>query len=98
GIAIRGLSFDSKEGAVAGPSRRQMLTAAMVAVPPLITAGAVARAMSQLGDFRVRRFELPFASLPAALDGMTIAQVSDVHVGRFTRANMLPKIADATNA
>ena len=97
-VAIRGLSFDANEGAVVGPSRRQVLTAAMVAVPPLITAGAVGRAMSQIHDFRIRRFELPFPSLPAALDGMTIAQVSDVHVGRFTRANMLPKIADATNA
>jgi predicted MPP superfamily phosphohydrolase len=35
--------------------------------------------------------------LPPALDGLTIAHVTDIHVGRFTRAAALPAIADATN-
>ena len=79
-------------------SRRQVLAAAAVAVPPLLTGGGVVLAMRQVHHFRINRIELPLAALPAELDGMTIAHVSDLHVGRFTRARMLPAIADATNA
>jgi len=79
-------------------SRRQVLAAAAVAVPPLLTGGGVVLAMRQVHHFRINRVELPLVALPAELDGMTIAHVSDLHVGRFTRARMLPAIADATNA
>jgi predicted MPP superfamily phosphohydrolase len=58
----------------------------------------VLRSMQQLRSFRINRVELPLAKLPKELDGLTIAQVSDVHVGRFTRASMLPQIVEATNA
>jgi uncharacterized protein len=78
-------------------SRRALLTAAAVATPPLLLGGAVSWSVSRLADFRIRRFELGFAELPADLDGVTIAQLSDVHVGRFTRAQMLPAIVDAMN-
>jgi predicted MPP superfamily phosphohydrolase len=94
----------SRDGADAAPtpptvSRRQVLAAAVaVAVPPLLTGGGVVLAMRQVHHFRINRVELPLAALPAELDGMTIAHVSDLHVGRFTRARMLPAIADATNA
>lgn len=81
-----------------GLSRRDFVTSALVAVPPLLTVGAVARGINQLHNFRINRIELPLASLPKELDGLTIAHVSDVHVGRFTRAHMLPAIADATNS
>jgi predicted MPP superfamily phosphohydrolase len=80
-------------------SRRQaMASAALIALPPLLTFTAAGRAMRQVQHFRVNRIELPLASLPRELDGMTIAQVSDLHLGRFTRAGMLPAIVEATNA
>jgi predicted MPP superfamily phosphohydrolase len=80
-------------------SRREALAAAaVVALPPVLTFAAVGRAMGQIHHFRVNRVELPLKQLPRDLDGLTIAQVSDLHVGRFTRAGMLPAIADATNA
>jgi predicted MPP superfamily phosphohydrolase len=84
--------------AIPGLSRRQALASAMVAIPPLLTGGAVSRALSQIHHFRINRIEIPLKQLPPELDGMTIAQVSDIHVGRFTRPGMLPKIADATNS
>jgi predicted MPP superfamily phosphohydrolase len=34
---------------------------------------------------------LPIVDLPKELDGMTIAQVSDMHVGRFTKGEVLQK-------
>lgn len=82
----------------ARPSRREALGAAAVALPPLLMAGTTAAAIGQLGHVRVRRFELAFANLPPALDGTTIAQVSDIHVGKFTRDGSLRNLADQVNA
>lgn len=36
-----------------------------------------------LYDFTVHRVDVPIAGLPRALDGLTIAQVSDLHAGSF---------------
>jgi hypothetical protein len=79
-------------------SRRDVIGAAAVALPPLLLAGSTVAAMTQLGDLRVRRFELKLPGLRPALDGMTIAHVSDLHVGKFTRDCDLRRIVDATNA
>jgi uncharacterized protein len=79
-------------------SRRDVLGAAAVSLPPLFMGGATAAAIGQLGDVRVRRFDLSFPQLPPALDGTTIAQVSDLHVGKFTRDGSLRKLADQVNA
>jgi predicted MPP superfamily phosphohydrolase len=79
-------------------SRRQALAAAAsLAIPPALTFGAVGVAMRQVHHFRINRIEIPLAQLPRELDGLTIAHVSDIHIGRFTRPGMLPAIADATN-
>jgi predicted MPP superfamily phosphohydrolase len=88
-----------RDGQPAGITRRQALAAvATAAVPPLLTGVGVVAAMRQLPRFRVRSIDLALASLPPELDGITIAHVSDLHVGRFTREHMLGPIADATNS
>jgi uncharacterized protein len=79
-------------------TRRQLLAATAVAVPPLMSGGLIAYAAPQWSRFRIRRITVPMVNLPAALDGLTIAHLSDVHVGRFTRPHHLPAIAEATNA
>jgi uncharacterized protein len=78
-------------------TRRQMLTAVALAAPPIVTMAAVGRAMPQLDEFRIRTVNLRVAGLPPNLDGLRIAHVSDVHIGRYTRSGMLPKIIEATN-
>ena len=80
-----------------GPTRREILAASIVAVPPLIAGGLTARAMAHLTDLRVRRFDLALPNLPPNLDGVTIAQVSDTHIGRFTRKGSLDRIVEMTN-
>lgn len=85
------------ESATALPSRRNVLKAAAVAVPPLITAGGVVGSLNELGNFRVRRFDLRLPGLPKALDGMTIAHLSDFHVGRFMTPEMMRPVIDQTN-
>jgi predicted MPP superfamily phosphohydrolase len=80
-----------------GLSRRQFITATAFYTPPLLAAGAAALGETQLDDFRVRRLVVPIANLPPALEGITIAHVSDVHVGRFTRGRVLERIVEETN-
>jgi predicted MPP superfamily phosphohydrolase len=46
---------------------------------------------------RVVRVDVPVAGLPAALDGFTIAQVSDVHVGPTIKRPYVEAIVDTVN-
>jgi uncharacterized protein len=80
-----------------GISRRQLLATAVAMTPPLATFAATGIALQRVQRFRVRSIELALPQLPADLDGMTIAHVTDLHVGRFTRPSALPRIADAVN-
>jgi predicted MPP superfamily phosphohydrolase len=84
-------------GSVGSISRRRVLGAAAVAVPPLITSGLVLRSVGQLSRFRVRSMRLNVPQLPAKLDGMRIAHFSDLHVGRYTRPGQIPAMVDAVN-
>jgi predicted MPP superfamily phosphohydrolase len=96
GAVAADLALEPAETSIA-PSRRQFLGAALAATPPVLTAGAVAYALPSLANFRVRNFNVPVPGLPHALDGVTIAHVTDIHVGRFTDGPQLRKIIDATN-
>jgi hypothetical protein len=79
-------------------TRREALAAMSVAVPPLVTGALTARSMDQLGDFRVRDVDLRVPTLPADLDGLTIAHVTDLHIGRFLPPGVMERVAEATNA
>ena len=60
--------------------------------------GRVGVALTQLNSpVRIRRMQLALRQLPAELDGMTIAHVSDMHVGKFSRPGLLPGLADQIN-
>jgi predicted MPP superfamily phosphohydrolase len=48
--------------------------------------------------YRVRRETLQFPDLPAAFDGFTITQITDVHSGSFTNATGVKKGLDLVNA
>jgi predicted MPP superfamily phosphohydrolase len=78
-------------------SRRDFLRFSGALLPPFFTIGLTGLAMYQLNQVRVRRFVLPIADLPGDLDGMTIAQVSDMHVGRFTKGEVLEKTVRLVN-
>ena len=80
-----------------GMSRRAFLAATAAFTPQLFTVGLTAIALRQLEQFRVRRMTIAIRELPAALDGLTIAHVSDMHVGRFTRSAVLREMTAAVN-
>lgn len=79
-------------------SRRRFLTTLAVAAPPAMLGGLTAASLPQLDQFRIRRFAVPVQGLPKTLDGLTIAHVTDAHVGAFTFGRTVAAIADATNS
>ncbi|MFZ2650977.1 MAG: metallophosphoesterase, partial [Burkholderiaceae bacterium] len=46
---------------------------------------------------RVRKVDVPISGLPAALQGFTIAQISDLHVGPTVKGPYVRRIVDAVN-
>lgn len=88
-----------KPPAAPGPalSRRQLLSGAALGAPVFLQGAGVAKASLELNEFRVRDITIKLPDLPRALEGFTIAHVSDTHVGRFTNGRKLDEIADAVN-
>jgi len=78
-------------------SRRQFLVASAVAGPPLMTGVAIIRGAQQIDNFRIREIDVPLATLPKGLDGMTIAHITDTHVGRYTSPALLAAVVERTN-
>jgi uncharacterized protein len=78
-------------------SRRQFIGACSALAPCLFTFGLTGIALNQLNHFRVRRFNLSIPTLPKALDGLTIAHVSDIHVGEWTHGRILRDLVNVTN-
>lgn len=82
----------------AGFSRRDFFAIAAQSSPALITVASTPVSQWQLEQFRVRSLTMVAPKLPAELDGLTIAHVSDTHVGRFTKGSILERIVEATNS
>jgi uncharacterized protein len=80
-----------------GISRRRFLGTVAALAPPILTGSASLFAATQRNDFRIRRLTVYLHDLPSKLDGMTIAQVSDLHVGQFTTPELLLSIINTTN-
>jgi predicted MPP superfamily phosphohydrolase len=78
-------------------NRREFLGFGVALAPALFTFSLTGIALRQLSQFRVKRFVLPISNLPVDLDGLTIAQVSDMHVGRFTSGRVLRDMVVTVN-
>ena len=79
-------------------SRRRFLGMAAAAAPPLLTTVLTGVAVEELDQFRVNRLTLAFPTLPPGLDGLKIAHLSDLHVGRLTEGAVLDRMVTETNA
>ena len=78
-------------------TRREWLGAAAVSLPVVATYGTTAFCLPGMTRFRVRELTVSIKDLPAVLDGVRIAHVTDTHVGKFTRGTVLDEIVAATN-
>jgi hypothetical protein len=66
----------------------------------VLALGTLASAIGFLNARRtakVKHVEVPIRGLPAALEGFTIAQISDIHVGPTIRNGYIQRIVDAVN-
>ncbi len=81
------------------PTRRVLVGRAMAAGVGILATGAAAWGVrSALGEVMVRRHRVPLKRLPAGMDGLTIAQLTDVHVGPTIGREFIEQIVAQTNA
>jgi len=78
-------------------SRRYFFQAAGViaGAVPFVTASY--GFVSERFHFYVREVEIPIANLPAALDGLRITQISDIHIGSYMPAHQVRRAIDMAN-
>jgi uncharacterized protein len=79
-------------------TRREFLGAAAAIAPPLLTFGFTGVALARLDSLRVRRFTLAIPTLPRALDGITIAHLTDLHLGRLSNTRAVRALVNRANA
>ena len=82
---------------VADPSRRYLFrtATAMAGATPFLT--AVYGYAAERVNYQVHRVEIPITDLPPALDGMTIAQISDIHLSGYMSRQDVRRAVDLTN-
>ena len=68
-----------------------------LAVLAMATATSAVGFLNARRTASVKRVEVPIRGLPQALEGFTIAQLSDIHVGPTIRNSYIQRIVDAVN-
>ncbi|SFM29585.1 metallophosphoesterase [Variovorax sp. OV329] len=81
-------------GSAADPTWR---TTSALVVPLLASLITLVGFFNARRTARVRRVDIPIASLPSQLEGFTIAQLSDIHVGPTIRVRYIERIVSAVN-
>lgn len=88
----------SRSGAI---SRRSFLRRAGLATGAALGAGGGLfwyGASFEPNQLETTHLRIPLRSLPPAFDGLTVAQVSDLHLGRYTSARRVRQVVDAVMA
>lgn len=81
------------------PERRRLLVAALPAGAALVSGGGVAGgAFEALSPPRLTEVSVRLRGLPRALDGFTLVQLSDLHVGAVSQRAFVEDLVDRTNA
>ncbi|PAW77624.1 MAG: hypothetical protein B9S32_10095 [Verrucomicrobia bacterium Tous-C9LFEB] len=76
--------------------RLHLVRGRLITLPFLLLGGVGLITRHRAGRFRIERVTLAFPQLPAAWQGMTITQLSDLHIGPgFTVKRHLPPVIDA---
>ncbi|MGF7184537.1 hypothetical protein GGQ84_000621 [Desulfitispora alkaliphila] len=78
-------------------SRRQLLRLGLVATPPLIVGGGAAASWVKRDTLNVHTRDLPVKNLPSDLEGFTITQLSDIHIGMLTGRERVDRMVEAAN-
>ncbi len=87
-----------REPAPPSPSRRQFLARVTGGAALAVGSTSVAAGMVQArGEHEVVDVEIKLAKLPRALDGFTIVQLTDLHVGMTIDQAFVQRVVDRTN-
>lgn len=79
------------------PSRRHFFQTATYFAGAVPFVGAVYGFAGERLRFTLERVEVPLPNLPAALDGLRIAQISDIHMSAFMSREQLRRAVDMAN-
>lgn len=80
------------------PERRVFLARLTGGAVAAVTAAAAGVAAFEATNVRVKEVRVPLRRLPAALDGLTIVQITDLHIGPTLGASFLKRIVGQVNA
>ncbi len=80
-------------------SRRQFLKLSGLALASGVILSTTSLALAnQSGELSVERVQLPVPGLPSAFEGLTIAQLSDIHLLPLTQPEFIRSVADVANS
>ena len=79
-------------------TRRKLLRLALVAAPPLIVSGSTLAAVATRDRLNIYTKDLPVVDLPGDLNGLTITQLSDLHVGTLMGRERIEGIVSEANS
>ena len=82
---------------VADPSRRYFFRTATALAGAAPFLSAVYGFAAERLNYQVHRVEIPMANLPPALDGMQIAQISDIHLSDYMTPSDVRRAVEMTN-
>jgi predicted MPP superfamily phosphohydrolase len=87
------------ERSPADPEKRATISRLLGVSVALVAGGAgTAAVRSGLGQLVVKQVDVALRRLPAALDGTTIVQLTDVHVGPTIRREFIESVVERANA
>ncbi len=85
-------------GRRADPGRRMLLARLIGGAAGLLAAGTVGYGVVEARSIRLERREVALDRLDPTLDGVTIAALSDIHLGTFNRRPFLADVVARVNA
>ena len=82
---------------VPDPSRRTFFRTASVVAGAAPFLGVMYGYAGERLNYQVCRVEIPLANLPGQLDGMSIVQISDIHLSSYTTRESVRRVVDMAN-
>lgn len=82
---------------VPDPSRRTFFRTASVVAGAAPFLGVMYGYAAERLRYEVRRIEIPLTNLPSELDGMTIVQISDIHLSSYMTRESVRRAVDMAN-
>jgi uncharacterized protein len=79
------------------PGRRYFFKTATAAAGAAPFLGAMYGFAAERLNYQIRRVDIPISNLPAALDGMTIVQLSDIHMSGYMPRAQVRRAVDMAN-